>query len=139
MTDDPAVILQGVFLKQKDANTFVIERARIVDACRRLANAGFEHLTCITAIDWKKQWEIVYHITKFGRKELVVLRVILPYQDPSIPSVMAVWPGAGWHEREAYDLMGIMFRGNSDLRRILLPPGFDGYPLRKEVKYGNTS
>jgi NADH:ubiquinone oxidoreductase subunit C len=135
---DPAKLLEGIFLKQKE-DTFTVERARIVDACRRLHEGGFEHLTLITAIDWKRSWEIVYHITKYGRKGVVTLRVTLPRQDPTIPSIVSVWPGAGWHERETYDLMGIRFAGNPDLRRILLPDDFEGHPLRKEVKYGNTS
>jgi NADH-quinone oxidoreductase subunit C len=136
---EPGKILEGIFLKQKDENTFTIERAKIVDACSALHKGGFEHLTLITAIDWKKSWEVVYHIAKYGRKELVVLRVTLPYQSPRIPSITSVWPGAGWHERESFDLMGIIFEGNKDLRRILLPNDFEGHPLRKEVKYGNTS
>ena len=136
---DPAKILQGVFLKQLTPNAFTVERAKIVDACAKLRAGGFEHLTSITAVDWKRRWEIVYHITMFGRKDLVTLKVELPYQDPRVPSVVSVWPGAGWHERESYDLMGIKFIGNPDLRRILLPENYDGHPLRKEVKYGNTS
>jgi NADH-quinone oxidoreductase subunit C len=136
---EPAELLSGIFLKQKDANTFVIERARIVEACKKLRENGFEHLTSITAVDWKNSWEIIYHITQFGRKELVTLRVSLPYQDPRIPSIASVWPGANWHERESYDLMGITFVGTPDPRRILLPYDYEGHPLRKEVKYGNTS
>jgi NADH/F420H2 dehydrogenase subunit C len=136
---EPTELLADIALKQIDANTFTIERAKIVEACKRLRAAEFEHLTSITAIDWKKSWEVVYHITQYGRKDLVVLKVPLPYQDPRIPSVTPVWPGAGWHEREAYDLMGIRFIDNPDLRRILLPQDFEGHPLRKEVKYGNTS
>lgn len=135
---DPATILQGI-ATQKDANTFAVSRSDIVEACRRLRTAGFEHLTCITAIDWKRSWEVVYHLAKFGTKDLVVLRVQLPYQDPEIPSVASVWTGAGWHERECYDLMGIRFTGTPDPRRILLPQDYEGHPLRKEVKYGNLS
>lgn len=129
----------GALVRQKEPNGYRLDRTSIIEACRRLRAAGYEHLTCITAIDWKKSWEIVYHIAKFGSSELVVLRVTLPYQDPTLPSIVSVWPGAGWHEREAYDLMGIIFKGNPDLRRILLPETFDGHPLRKEVPYGNTS
>jgi NADH-quinone oxidoreductase subunit C len=136
---EPGELLQGIWLQQKDANTFVIERTKIVEACKKLRDGGFEHLTSITAVDWKKSWEIIYHITKFGRKDVVTLRVSLPYQEPRIPSIASVWPGANWHERESYDLMGIIFVGTPDARRILLPYDYDGHPLRKEVKYGNTS
>lgn len=139
MALNPQEILQGIYAKQKDDNTFLLDRARIVDACSALKAAGFEHLTLITCIDWKDKFEMVYHITKYGRKDLVVLRVMLSYKDPKLPSITSVWPGAGWHERENFDLLGIIFTGNNDLRRILLPDDFEGHPLRKEVKYGNTS
>ena len=137
--NEPAEILRGVFFKQNNQFSFVIERARIVEACAKLREGGFAHLSSITAIDWKNKWEVVYHLVQYGRKDIVTLRVVLPYQDPRIPSVTGIWPGAGWHERESYDLMGIIFIGNPDLRRILLPEDFEGHPLRKEVKYGNTS
>lgn len=136
---EPSEVLSGIFQKQVDANSFIIERQKIAEACSKLREGGFEHLTCITAVDWKTRWEILYHIAQYGRKDIVTLRVTLPYKDPSIPSITSVWPGAGWHERECFDLMGITFIGNSDLRRILLPDDFEGHPLRKEVKYGNTS
>src|SRR3989344_4061824 len=80
MTADPAKVLAHIFRTQKDADTFVVERAKIVTACKALQTAGYEHLTSITAIDWKKSWEVVYHIAKFGRKEMVALKVTLPYQ-----------------------------------------------------------
>jgi NADH-quinone oxidoreductase subunit C len=134
---EPSQILAGI-AKGKD-NTFEIERANIIDACRRLHSEGFEHLSCITAVDWKTSWQVVYHIVRIGRKDPVTLKVTLPYKDPTIPSIVSVWSGAGWHERESYDLMGIKFIGNPDLRRILLPADYEGFPLRKEVKHGNTS
>jgi NADH:ubiquinone oxidoreductase subunit C len=140
---DPAAILIGVGAPIPSSSlgkhVFQVERSNIIEACARLRAEGCEHLTLITAIDWKKSWEVVYHLTRIGQKEQIVLRVTLPRQDPRIPSITTVWPGAGWHERETYDLMGIVFTGNLDLRRILLPHDFEGHPLRKEVKYGNTS
>jgi NADH-quinone oxidoreductase subunit C len=137
MSLDPATALNGIS-KQIDPNCFQVERAKIVEACAKLHASGFEHLISIAAIDWKKSWEIVYHLAKFGRKEVVMLKVQLPYQDPKIPTVTSIWPGAEWHERESYDLMGITFIGGRN-KRILLPDNFEGHPLRKEVKYGNTS
>ena len=136
---EPHEILRGTPHEQRDANEFAIEREHLLEACERLKNAGFEHLNLITAIDWKKRWEVLYHLTQFGRKELVVLRVELPYKDPVIPSIVELWPGAGWHERETYDLMGIRFEGNPDLRRILMPQDYKEHPLRKEVPFGNIS
>ncbi|MDD9953349.1 MAG: NADH-quinone oxidoreductase subunit C [Candidatus Woesearchaeota archaeon] len=134
----PAQLLKGIGKKVND-NEFTVKRENIVKACKALNNGGFEHLTLITAVDWQDKWEIVYHITKFGRKDVVVLKVTLPYNDPKIHSIEKIWIGAGWHERETYDLMGIKFTGNKDLRRILLPEDYEEFPLRKEVLYGNRS
>ena len=136
---DPIVMLKGLYKSQLGDHEFVIERQHIVEVCEKLRSEGFEHLSLITAVDWKTRWEVLYHLVRFGEKDVLVLRVTLPYKTPEIPSVTSVWPGAGWHERETYDLMGITFTGNDDLRRILLPEDFDLHPLRKEVKYGNLS
>ena len=126
-------------LATRRGESFIVRRHDIVEACRRMRDAGWEHLMLITAVDWRDRWEVLYHLVKHGERRIVCLRVDLHYQDPTIPSVTGVWPGAGWHERETFDLMGIVFEGNPDLRRILLPQDYEGHPLRKEVLYGNRS
>lgn len=135
----PAETLGSIAKEGRDGNTFVIERTKIVPACAALKDAGYEHLSLITAIDWQDRWEVLYHLVRFGTRDIVTLRVTLPYDSPEVPSVSSVWPGAVWHERETYDLMGIRFIGNPDLRRILLPEEYEGFPLRKEVRFGNRS
>lgn len=135
----PEAILEGIARKRLSRNEFLVNRPEIKNACRALFDSGWQHLSLITGIDWQDRWEVLYHIAKTGSKEVVVLRVTLPYHDPHLQSVTSIWKGAGWHERETYDLLGIVFEGNPDLRRILLPEHYEGHPLRKEVLHGNRS
>jgi len=75
---------------------------------------------------------VVYHLFSFRHRHRVALKVLVPREDPRVPTVTHLWPAANWHEREAFDLFGIIFDGHPDLRRILLPDDWEGYPLRKD-------
>lgn len=102
----------------------------------------FDFLSCISAVDdglAAGTFTVVYHLASIPHKFQLTLKVILPNDRrldnlPSVPSVNSVWRTAGWHEREAFDLMGVYFEGHPDLRRILLPEDWEGYPLRKDYK-----
>jgi len=105
---------------------------------------GFEHCSLITAIDNQPEFELVYHFTSVnksvtvGSTDMSVMteaHVFLERDTPTIESISDLWGGANWHEREAFDLMGIYFVGHPDLRRVLLPEGFAGHPLRKDYVY----
>jgi NADH-quinone oxidoreductase subunit C len=105
---------------------------------------GFEHCSLITAIDNQPEFELVYHFTSInksitvGSTDMSVMtevHVFLERDTPTIESIADLWGGANWHEREAFDLMGIYFVGHPDLRRVLLPEGFAGHPLRKDYVY----
>lgn len=80
---------------------------------------------------YTSELEVVYHLFSYGQGHGVVLHVALPAEDARVASVADVWPAAEWHERETYDLMGIVFEHHPDLRRILLPDDWAGHPLRK--------
>tara|TARA_A100001011_G_C13799488_1_gene630399 strand:- start:19 stop:498 length:480 start_codon:yes stop_codon:yes gene_type:complete len=104
----------------------------------------FEHCSLITAIDNQPDFELVYHLSclsgelKVGDTKMsamVEVHIHLERDSPAIDSVSDLWFGANWHEREAFDLMGIYFIGHPDLRRVLLPEGFAGHPLRKDYVY----
>ena len=88
----------------------------------------------ISAVDWKDRFDIVYHLTSYENTLLIEMRTALPHEKPEVESVSSVWGGANWHEREAWDLMGIVFQGHPKLERILLPDDFKGHPLRKDYK-----
>jgi NADH-quinone oxidoreductase subunit C len=93
----------------------------------------FDFLACVTGLDYKTHREAVYHLESLDLKHRLVLKVKATQED-RIPSLMPVWTAADWHERETYDLLGIVFEGHPDLRRILMPTYWEGYPLRKDYK-----
>jgi NADH-quinone oxidoreductase subunit C len=97
---------------------------------------AFDNLMCLSAVDYPKEtpprMEVVYHLLSYPHAHQFVLKVQLPREDPRLPTVEGTWGVANWHEREAYDLFGIVFEGHSDLRRILLPDDWNGHPLRKD-------
>lgn len=106
--------------------------AAVCEKLRCDAALGFDYLADVTAIDWQDRIEVVYRMTALATNSRIVLRVDLDRARPEVDSVTPVWLGADYQEREVYDLMGVVFRGHPDLRRILLPEDWEGYPLRKD-------
>jgi len=97
---------------------------------------GFDHCSLISAVDNQPGFELVYHFSIIDMEgQMLEVHVELPRDTPTIDSITHLWGGADWHEREAYDLMGIYFIGHPDLKRVLLPDGFAGHPLRKDYVY----
>lgn len=93
----------------------------------------YKMLMSVTGVDYKTYYEVVYHIYKIDGAYPIVLKCTLPHDEaPEIPSLTPMWSGAEYQEREVYDLMGIVFTGHPDLRRILLADDFPGHPLRKD-------
>jgi NADH-quinone oxidoreductase subunit C len=97
---------------------------------------AFDNLMCLSAVDYPKEtpprMEVVYHLFSYTHRHRFVLKVHAERDGGRVPSVTAVWGVADWHEREAYDLFGLVFEGHPDLRRILLPEDWEGHPLRKD-------
>lgn len=91
-------------------------------------------LSDLTAIDFSDYFEVVYQLFSLPLNHSMTVKIRLGKQGASLPSVVCLWPAANFLEREIYDLMGLIFVGHPDLRRILLPEGFDGHPLRKDYK-----
>jgi NADH-quinone oxidoreductase subunit C len=118
--------------------TVVVPRERLLRAAEYLAaepSLRFSFLGDITPVDrfpLEPRFEVNYHLLSIDRKERLRLKVRLPGNDVVLASVTPVWPTANWHEREAFDLFGIRFEGHPDLRRILMPDEWEGYPLRKD-------
>ncbi len=112
-----------------------VDRADLFALCRYLRDeAGFEHMTMISAVEYDDRFEIVYHITSYQSRLLLELITTTPKDDPTVDSVSSIWGGANWQEREAYDLMGVVFRSHPKLERILLPKDVLYHPLRKDFK-----
>ena len=113
------------------------DRTAIVDVCRFLRDdkdLKFEVLSDLTALDWPKEEtiQVVYHLFTYTHRQQIVLKVDLPRDNPTVATVEGIWKVANWFEREVYDLFGVIFEGHSDLRRIMLPEDWVGYPLRKD-------
>ncbi len=95
----------------------------------------FTFLSDITGVDRfpiEPRFEVNYHLLSLARRERLRLKVLLHGSDPVVETVTAVWPAANWPEREVFDLFGVRFEGHPDLRRILMPEDWEGYPLRKD-------
>ncbi len=115
----------------------------LVDVCRFLRDDErlfFDLLACVTAIDNGLEvntMEVVYNVTSIPYEHNLMLKVVVPRKGaalPSVPSLAPIWRTADWHEREAFDLVGIHFDGHPDLRRILLPTDWVGHPLRADYQ-----
>lgn len=118
-----------------------IDSNQLLSVCSYLKSTDglfFDTLSCVTAIDngvEKNTYEMVYHLYSIPYNHFLVVYVTLPrIESVAIDSLCALWRTADWHEREAYDLFGITFNNHPDLRRILLPADWEGYPLRKDYK-----
>jgi len=123
----------------------LIEPCRIADVCLELRNnpkTYFDLLSCLTGVDYgieTMRFGVVYHLASIPYKTQLTLKVSSENNRdlnhlPSFPSITSVYRTADWHEREAYDLVGIFFEGHPDLRRILLPDDWEGFPLRKDYQ-----
>lgn len=112
-----------------------VSAERILDMCRYVRDEErFDLLTDLTAVDWPKRerrFEVVYNLYSFPKNERLRLKADLGERE-RIASVVSVWGAANWLERECYDMFGVLFDGHPDLRRILLPDEWQGYPLRKD-------
>jgi NADH-quinone oxidoreductase subunit C len=116
--------------------TVEIAPENVIEACRLLKyERQYERLSTVTAVDRypsQPRFEVVYHLQSIARKERLRLKCRLSGDQPEIDSATAVWRSANWFEREVFDLFGIRFRNHPDLRRIMMPEGWDGHPLRKD-------
>jgi len=116
----------------------VARRDRIVELCRFLRDdpaIRMDFLTDLFGVDYpgrESRFEVVYNLFSLSHRHRLRLKALVPEGDPRIASVVPVWRGAEWHEREAYDMFGVSFDGHPDPRRILMPEDWEGHPLRKD-------
>lgn len=106
---------------------------QFMSSIRSNADFDMDYLFCLTCIDWKDHFMMVYHLlSKTHRHEFVVKSKITDRNNPQIETVSHIWQTANFHEREVYDLFGVKFLNHPDLRRIFLDENWPGYPLRKD-------
>ena len=118
---------------------FRVLPARLPEVARVLRDdpaLAFDFLQNLTAVDWLKSgsFEIVYHLHSYTHRHEVVFKVSVPRATPRLPSLAALWKNADWLEREQYDLLGVVFEGHPDLRRLLMPDDWVGHPMRKDYQ-----
>ena len=122
--------------------TLDIAAPKIASICGFLKyDRNFIRLSSVTAVDRypaEPRFEVVYHLHSVDRNQRVRLKCRLGGEDPAIESVTSVWRSANWYEREVFDLFGIHFRNHPDLRRILMPDDWEGFPLRKDYPITGT-
>jgi len=122
----------------KDEYAIRVKRSYLLEVSQFLKQdpaCGFDFLSDLCGVDYlgrEPRFEVVYHLYSMKHKHRLRMKASPSENDLSIPSVVSVWKTANWHERECYDLLGIIFSNHPDLRRILTPEGFKGYPLRKD-------
>jgi len=117
--------------------TVTVEPGRVLDVLKHLRDdpdCEFKILVDLCGNDWPtrtRRFDVVYHFLSLTRNQRIRVKAMVG-EGEAIPSCAALYPAAGWFEREAFDMYGIAFEGNPDLRRILTDYGFSGYPLRKD-------
>ena len=116
--------------------TVYVDKDAIAEVCLFLRDeVGFDYMADMATVDRfteDDRFEVVYNLCALKERKRLRLKVRVDEEDVTVPTVTHVWPGAGWHEREAWDMMGVKFSGNPDLRRIYMPEDFEYHPLRKE-------
>ena len=127
--------LVDVRVQEPDTVVAQVDRGRLHDVAvrlRRLDGLAYESCNFVAAVDLGSTYETLYHLYSFASNTYLELHVELPRAKPVVDTVCDVWEAANWHEREAWDMMGVRFEGHPDLRRILLKDDFIGHPLRKD-------
>jgi NADH-quinone oxidoreductase subunit C len=118
--------------------TVVVPKERIVDVCRFLKEdpqLQFDFLADVFGIDMytpTKRFGVIYNLYSLKNKNRIRLKVFTEEEDPKVPTMTGVYGTANWHERETFDMFGIVFVGHPDLRRVYMPEDFEHYPLRKD-------
>ncbi|PFA05115.1 NADH-quinone oxidoreductase subunit C, partial [Bacillus cereus] len=121
----------------KDVPTLVVEPSKyyeVMELMRLHEGLAFDYMSELHATDFVTHMEVYVHLFSYGKKQSVAVKVKLDREAPQVESVTPLWKGADWPEREAYDLLGIVFKGHPNLSRILMPDDWVGYPLRKDYE-----
>ena len=121
-----------------DEVTVTVEAERVVDACmvaKEHPDLDFDYLRCLSAVDYVERIEVDYHVFSLRWRHKMVIKTNLQPEAPRVGTVIPVWRGADWFEREAHDLFGIVFVGHPNPSPLLLYDGFDGYPGLRSFPY----
>lgn len=149
-TDAPHPVIAPVVDRFPDARWEIsdtewlvdVDRSQLSDLAAACRDAGFEVCVDVTAVDWyrsrRPRFQVVVNLLSHQHRRRLRVTAGVPADDPSVPSLYAVYPGVNFPEREVYDLFGINFEGHPDMTRILMPDDWDGHPLRKDFSVGSV-
>lgn len=147
MKEELQVILKSLFpnkISDDEAAYISVQPEELLNICQTLFSdpqTYFDMLSCLTGLDngvEANTMEVIYNLYSIPFDRKLTLKVVLDREKPELPSVTSIWKTADWHEREAFDLLGIKFTDHPDLRRILMPADWEGHPLRKDYKHQET-
>jgi NADH-quinone oxidoreductase subunit C len=131
---EPGAVLGGGLANSE--STLEVCADKLVAVCRFLKDQQqFVRLADLTAVDYhpsEPRFAVIYHLHSIDKNQRLRLKCRLPEAAAEVDSITSVWRSANWHEREVFDLFGIVFRGHPNLRRIMLPEDWEGHPLRKD-------
>ncbi len=129
----------------RNETTVIVSRENLVGVLTFLRNTSgliYNYLSDISAVDYypddnrPERFGVSYHLYSMLYNRRVRVKVFVPEDDPTLPTVTGVWAGANWPEREIFDMMGITFEGHPDMRRVLMPDDWDGHPHRRDYPLG---
>lgn len=109
-----------------------VDKLKILEVVSVLKQEGYDMLLCLSCVDCSDCFEIVYNFYSTFKKKSLTVKIKLDREYPEVVSVSSVYPCANWYEREVFDLFGVIFANHPDLQRLLMPEGWEGYPLRKD-------
>ena len=115
-----------------------IQPRQVVEVARKLKDdprTACNFLRCLSVVDYQDRFEVVYHLYSMEKNHHFVVKTSVPYESPNLPSLISVWPGADWYEREGHDLFGVVFEGHPNLAPLILYEEFEGYPGRKSYPF----
>lgn len=134
-------VVQDIVSTPKAIRIQAVDLVRVCRALHEDPSTYFDMLSCLTGIDNGIEagtMEVVYNLYSIPFNHHLTIKVVLSREKPEVDSISSVWKTADWHEREAFDMYGIVFRNHPDLRRILMPADWEGYPLRKDYKHQDS-
>jgi NADH-quinone oxidoreductase subunit C len=134
---DPDSVIGTAF--HRDRAELQIAPANNVEVLTRLHAKGFNFLASLHGVDYypeEPRLGVLYELLDMSAVDRISVKARVPLDDPKIPSVTELWPGADFQERECYDMFGVVFEGHPDLRRILMPEDYEGHPQRRDFPVG---
>lgn len=112
-----------------------VPREKIQEVCQYIHdNLTFEHCSTVIGVDYIDHYSVVYHLSNYWNGVMIELNADVPVDDPHIDTVSLIWDGANWHERETWELFGIVFDGHPCLERLITPQTYEFFPFRKSYK-----